>query len=142
MALVGCAATRDGIIRAANSYDDFFAPIEGLPVHARALQKATLNEVLAGGPGWREYEIGRRFEVGGGGLPRDEGCALLSYEVAAHSPYKYLDWSGATGPRPTKLTCIGVPFARIALRRLRHEDQPGARSLAPASAAKRSSPGH
>ena len=118
IALAGCAASGKAFIGAEHAYSDFFAPIEGLPPNAKTLQKASLRDVLAGGPGWTEYEIGRRFDEGVGGLPRDPACARQWYERAARSPYEYLDWSGASGPRPTRVTRIGLPFARIALRKL------------------------
>ena len=118
LCLIGCASGHNGVIKAGNAYADFFAPIEGLPTNARRLQSATLPAVLGGDRGWREYELGRRFELGVGGLPRDSACAVIWYRAAVASPYEQLDWGPGAGVKPPTVTRFGVPFARIALRRL------------------------
>jgi hypothetical protein len=106
------------VVAAGDAYADFFAPIEGLPRNAKALQTAPPAGVLNGPRGWREYELGRRFELGVGGLPQDRTCAMVWYAAAAESPYEELDWGPGAGVTPPTVTHVGVPFARIALRRL------------------------
>lgn len=132
--LHGCASTQQTIVKAGEATVDFFAPIEGLPRRAKALEILSLDDLARADGGWREYELGRRYEFGIG-LPRDVLCARYWYGHAAISPYEDVGSPTVWGFNPPTVTYVGVPWARIGLRRLsreRMEPQPG-RSVEPLS---------
>jgi hypothetical protein len=110
--LGGCA----GITQAGNAYDELFAPVEGLQRGGRVMQKEPLQSVAAGTTAWNDFELARRLDAGLG-VARDPVCAVLWYREADRKPYTYEDWSHQSA-RPFTYTKIGIPQARIAIRRL------------------------
>lgn len=121
-----CLASCQSVRGTANAFEDFFAPIEGFPRYAQGLQTEPLEALPAARRGWREYEIGRRFELGLG-VPQDPACALRWYYVAAASPYEDIDWNTASGFYGQTVTRYGLPWARIAIRRI-EKSAPSARA--------------
>lgn len=115
-ALIGCA----GVRKAGQAYDELWAPIEGVPPKARALQTLPLDRVLGSLAGWDLYELGRRFEAGLAGAPKDLACASVFYRAASRAPY--LDEDELKG-FPITTPRVGVPLARAKLKRLPPMDE-------------------
>lgn len=115
LTLSGCSMST--VYRIDDGFEDFFARVEGLPAYARSLEKVPLEDLPKAERGWREYEIGRRFEHGLG-LPQDVACATYWYSQAAHSRYEIYDDNPAWRINPPLVTRYGLPWARVALHRL------------------------
>jgi hypothetical protein len=112
--LGGCAGVR-GV---ENASADLFSSLEGMPAESRSLETAPLQEfVCCGQDALEQYELGRRFEQGVGGLPHDTQCALFFYSesgvlsVTLRQPNAYMGGS-------QDVTYLGFPPGRRAVRRL------------------------
>jgi len=110
----GCTSVR-GV---ENASADLFSSLEGTPGEAKALETAPLMDfVCCGQDGLEQFEMGRRFELGVGGLPQDTQCALFFYSeagvlsVTLHQPNSSIGGS-------QDVTYLGFPPARRAVRRL------------------------
>ena len=111
--LGGCATLR-GID---NGYGDALAVIEPNPREAKLVRKLSMEELRSAPRGWREYEMGRRFEKGDG-VGRSLDCAAYWYRLASVSPFEQIDFNPAWGVNPPTVTHVGLPWARLALRRI------------------------
>jgi hypothetical protein len=99
-----------------NASADLFSSIEGMPAEAKALETGPLQQLACCAPyGVREYELGRRFEMGVGGLRQDTQCALFFYGESGVLSVT-LRQHNAHGP--DDVTYLGFPPGRRAVRRL------------------------
>lgn len=112
--LAGCTS----FVVAENGYSDLLSPLNGPLNGQRKLESLPLSDLACCAPsGLREYEIGRRFEQGTGGVPQDRDCAVSWYQVAASKRTTVLERDSRLGIM-SPITYLGVPQARRALRRL------------------------
>ena len=111
--LGGCTTLR-GID---NGYGDALAFIEPNPREAKLVRKLSMQELRWAPRGWREYEMGRRFEEGVG-VARSFDCAAYWYSLASVSAFEQIDFNPAWGVNPPTVTHVGLPWARLALRRI------------------------
>lgn len=111
--VAACASLEHGIIDATTFEND-------LPTEVRNLSTVSRESLTTfGHPGVREFEIGRRFEAGSMGFPKDLPCALAFYDVAGQTPTRLRE---QTSPAVTQVvTYRGLGNARLAARRLRRD---------------------
>jgi hypothetical protein len=122
--LAGCA-TLSAVDR---GYGDALAAIEPNPREAKLARKLSMQELKWAPRGWREYEIGRRFEEGIG-VDRNLNCAAYWYRLASVSAYEQIDFNPAWGVNPPTVTHVGLPWARLALRRIGRADDDAVPSI-------------
>jgi hypothetical protein len=101
-----------------NSTADMFSVVEGKPAQAKALETMPVTELSWRAPsGFQEYEFGRRFETGIGGVSPDMECALFFYTDAATQTVVVREPNAQIGGM-VDTNYRGLPIARRALKRL------------------------
>lgn len=108
-----------------NAVTDLVFAGSSVPDEARALQDLPLGDMILAPNGYRQFELGRRFELGVGGVSQDLQCAAHYYEVSGQT-------TARTRRRATygweDVTFLGLPEGRAARRRLANispPDSPG-----------------